>query len=486
MAEKKPLKKYDLIVIGAGPAGEKAAAKAAYFKKKVAIIEKEAQPGGAGCHTGTLPSKTLKETALYFSGKFEKGLYGAERTLDKNLSIDDFFFRKESVRKSEVEAINKNLVDHKIDVYQGSGVFEDEHTVRVCRSGDGKDAPDDELIHGDFILIATGSYPFHPPTIPFDFIRVHDSDSILSLSRFPKSLCVIGAGVIGCEYTTIFATMGMPVYLIEGRDFILPFLDREISQALVSQMEASGASILFNAAVKSVEVPTTDDEPLQITLENGKKIQVDMLLYAAGRSGTTAGLRCDKAGVKIGKREVIEINGKYQSSVPHIYAVGDAVGFPALASTSMDQGRVAVGHMFDIDGADMLARLFPYGIYTVPEVSMVGMTEEEAGKLQNEGKMKYGVGRARHKSMARGKIMGAKEGFLKLVYDTADKKILGVHIIGPLASELIHYGMTLVEQGKTLDELTAVVFNYPSLHDLYKYAAYDGLGNLLGYKMREV
>ncbi|MBL8991881.1 MAG: Si-specific NAD(P)(+) transhydrogenase [Spirochaetia bacterium] len=477
---------YDLIVIGAGPAGEKAAAKAAYFKKKVAIVEKAPQPGGAGINTGTLPSKTLKETALYFSGKFEKGLYGAERTLDKNLSIDDFFFRKESVRKSEVAAINKNLADHKIDVYHGEGVFEDAHTVRVIAGLGGMEGPEDKILQGSFILIATGSYPFHPPTIPFDFKRVHDSDSILNLSRFPTSLCVIGAGVIGCEYTTIFATMGMPVHLIEGRDFILPFLDREISAALVKQMEGSGATVHFNAAVKTVEVPPTDAEPLVITLESGKKIEVDMLLYAAGRSGTTARLRSDKAGVKLGKREVIEVNADYQSSVPHIYAVGDAIGFPALASTSMDQGRVAVGHMFGIDGADMLARLFPYGIYTVPEVSMVGMTEEEAQKQQNDGKLEYGTGLAHHRSMARGKIMGVKEGFLKLIYERPTKKILGVHIIGPLASELIHYGMTLVEQGKTLDELTAVVFNYPSLHDLYKYAAYDGLGNLRGYKMREV
>lgn len=479
MSNFKDVNHFDLIVIGAGPGGEKAAAKAAYFGKKVAIIEVQAQPGGAGVHTGTLPSKTLKETALYLSGRMEKGLYGIERRFDKNLSIEDFFYRKNQVTSSEVSAINANLVAHRLNVYHGHAAFEDAHHVRISRGLE--PSTGDEIIAGDFILIATGSYPFHPPVIPFDGRRVHDSDTILGLSRFPQSLAIVGAGVIGCEYTTVFATMGTRVHLIEGRPNILPFLDHELSNDLVRQMGASGVELLFERSITAVSVPDDDSQAIRITLDQGPALEVDMLLYAAGRSGRTAGLGCEKAGVKLGAREVVAVNEEYQSSVPHIYAVGDVIGFPALASTSMDQGRVAVNHMFHTDKTERLAALFPYGIYTVPEVSMVGLTEEAA---QSKG-LNYGVGRAHHKNVARGKIMGASEGFLKLVFDAQSQEILGVHIIGSLASEIIHYGVSLVENHRTLDDLITAVFNYPSLHELYKYAAYDGLGNLRGVKLKE-
>ncbi len=474
----KKLLEYDLIVIGGGPAGEKAAAKAAYFKKKVALIEKASKPGGAGVHTGTLPSKTLKETALFLSGRTERGLYGVERKLDKLFSVEDFFYRKNQVIESEVAAINKNLNDHAIDVYHGTASFVGEHEVVV------HDANQTviEQLTGKFILVATGSYPFHPSNIPVDYKRVHDSDSILNLKRFPTSICVIGAGVIGCEYTTIFATLGTKVTLVEGRDAILPFLDKEITTDLVRQMKDSGVDILFNASIEKVEVPTNDAEPLTLTLKSGEILKVDMLLYAAGRSGNTASLGAEKINLKLGKREVVEVNEHYQSNLTHIYAVGDVIGFPALASTSMDQGRIAVGHMFSVDGMVELARTFPYGIYTIPEVSMVGITEEEA-KAKN---ISYAVGRAHHRNLARGKIMGLQDGFIKLVFERESKKVIGVHLIGSLAAEIIHYGLMVVEEGKTLDDLIGTVFNYPTLHDLYKYAAYDGLGALKGYKLREL
>jgi NAD(P) transhydrogenase len=373
-----------------------------------------------------------------------------------------------------VEQINRNLARHKIERYTGSATFEDPHTLRVLGTKE-------ERIRGEFILIATGSYPFRPAHIPFDDDRVHDSDSILSLKRLPRSLCVIGAGVIGCEYTTIFATMGIPVFLINSGSNILPFLDGEIAQALLDQMRRDRIDVILSTEIERVTVPTSESELLRVELKTGEILNVDMLLYAAGRSGNTARLACAKAGVKLGRREVVEVDAEYRTSVPHIYAAGDVIGFPALASTSMDQGRAAVTHMFQLGGIDALAKLFPYGIYTVPEVSMVGMTEEEA---KQKG-IDFCVGRARYRDMARGKILGAQDGFLKLVFDRQEHTVLGVHIIGNLATEVVHYGMTLVQNRVKLDDMISVVFNYPTLHDLYKYAAYDGLGNASGHKLKD-
>lgn len=467
------MKRYDLVVLGGGPAGEKAAVKAAYFGHKVAVVETRREPGGAGVHTGTLPSKTLKEAALYFSGRQDRGVFGVDRKLGRSLSIEDFFYRKEYVTRQAVHDVIRNLQLHKVDVYHGQGVFDDPHTIRVLG---GKE----QVFHAEFVLIATGSYPHHPEDIPFDGVRVHDSDTVLSLTRFPKSLCVVGAGVIGCEYSTIFATLGTQVFLLEGRDSILPFVDREVSTDLVRQMREAGVDILFKTAVESVSVPQSEDETLRVQLRTGETLNVDMLLYASGRSGNTAGLRLDKAGLTAGRRENIEVDADYRTAVPHIFAAGDVVGFPALASTSMDQGRIAVQKMFNLEGTDRLASVFPYGIYTVPEVSMVGVTEEEAGLR----KLEVAVGRSRYKDMARGLIMGAQDGFLKMVVDRTTRAVLGVHLIGAGATELIHYGMTLVQDRKTVDEVVEAVFNFPTMHDLYKYAAYDALGVLRGHRVK--
>ncbi len=467
------MKHYDLIVIGGGPAGEKAAVKAGYHGKRVALVERYAEPGGSTVHNGTLPSKALKETALFLSGKGERGVYGVDRKLSKSFTVDDFFFRKNLVTESEVETINRNLEAHLIDVYHGKGGFDDAHTVRI--PGD-----PDVVISADFILIATGSYPFHPPYLHFDKKRVHDSNTILQLTRFPSSLVVIGAGVIGCEYATIFSTIGAQVTLIEGRDSVLPFLDREITTELVKEIRAGGVEVLFESSVESVDDPHDDTLPLLVHLKGGRVLKADMVLFAAGRSGRVDALHLENVGLEKSSRGLIEVNERYQTKVPHIYAAGDVIGFPSLASTSMDQGRVAVTQMFELDGYERLARVFPYGIYTVPEVSMVGMTEEEA---QSKG-LPYGVGRANHADMPRGKILGAKEGLLKLVYEKGSRRILGVHVIGHLASELIHYGVTVVESNKTLEDVSSAVFNCPSLHELYKYAAHDGLAEERGKKIR--
>ena len=465
---------YDLIVIGSGPAGEKAAVKAAYFGKKVALIEKSPDAGGAGVQTGTLPSKALKETALYFSRVYEKQIYDQSNSLLRKMKHEQFTYRRDVARTDMQEEVENNLLRHKVDVYRGFASFIDEHKIRIK-------SETEIIIEGKNILIATGSYPVNPSEIPFDGKRIHDSDTILKIKRFPKSLCVIGAGVIGCEYATIYAAMGVKVYLINNRDRILPFLDKDISEALVTQMKNRGVEILFNTSITDYKKPKLKKDNILLKLKNGDELQTDMVLYAAGRSGNIKGLDCDKAGVITGERETIIVNENYRTNIPHIYAAGDVVGFPALASTSMDQGRVAIAHMYDTRDLDSVPKIFPYGIYTVPEVSMVGMSEQEV--ISNG--ISYNTGISRVCDIARGKIQGSSDdGFLKMIFENESKVILGVHIIGRIANELIHYGMTLVQDKKTLDQVIATVFNYPTFHDLYKYAAYDGLGNRSGKNIK--
>jgi len=468
------MKKYDLIVIGSGPAGEKAAAKAAYFKYNVAIIEKQKKVGGAGVNTGTVPSKTLKETALFYSGKSEKGLYGIDRVLMEKPSIEHFMYREHFVSSTMETEVLQNILNHKITLYHGTASFISKNEIRIT-------GLKEEVIWGEHIIIATGSFPFHPPNIPFDGVRVHDSDSILKITRFPKSLCIIGAGVIGCEYATIFGSMDIDIFLVNDKKRILTFLDHELSAELVKQMKEIYVNILFETKIKEIRVPTHAYEPIDIDLDSGETLHNDMVLYAAGRSGAIEELQLEKVGVKIGDRNAILVNDHFQTNIENIYAVGDVVGFPALASTSMDQGRVAVSHIFNTKDLDALPKNFPYGIYTIPEVSMVGITEEQA----QAQKIDYCTGMARYRNSHRGKIRGSTNGFLKLIFRRSDLVIIGVHIIGEFATELIHYGLTLIENQKTLLQVVSVVFNYPSFHDLYKYASYDGLGNLSGHKIRE-
>lgn len=467
-------KSFDLIVIGSGPAGEKAAVKAAYFGKKVALIEKSPNSGGAGVQTGTLPSKALKETALYFSRVYEKHIFELSEQRLRKTKHKQFIYRRDVARNDMQDEVDKNLFRHNVTVYRGTGSFIDKNTIRVT-------GQDNAVIGGKYILIATGSYPVNPHDIPFDCKRIHDSDSILKIKRFPKSLCVIGAGVIGCEYATIYSAMGVKVYLINNRDKILPFLDTEIADALVRQMKKKGLEILFNTSITEYDVPKKEKDYIKLKLRSGEELETDMVLYAAGRSGNTAELNCKNAAIQMGERESIITDENYRTNVPNIYAVGDVIGFPALASTSMDQGRVAITHMFDTKDLDSVQKIFPYGIYTVPEVSMVGISEQEA---KAKG-LKYNTGISRDCDIARGKIMGAPDdGFLKLIFDNETNVILGVHIIGRIATELIHYGMTLVQDKKTLDQVIATIFNYPTFHDLYKYAAYDGLGNKRGKNIK--
>lgn len=459
------MKHFDLIVIGSGPAGEKAAVKAAYHGKSVAVVERESMLGGAGTNTGTLPSKTLKETALYYSGLHEKGLFGVDKELERAVSADDFFFRKNEVQDSQELGIEKNFLLHNIEVFKGSGSMIDAHTVKV-------EGPNAGEISGDFILIATGSYPFHPPGIPFDGKFVHDSDTILSIKGIPKSMVIVGAGVIGCEYATIFAVMGTKVTLVNSRPDILTFLDQEIRDLLVGCMQDDGVEFVFNQRVAEVSIlPEEHACNVHAKLSDGEPIEADMFLYAAGRSGQSDGLNLAAAGVEIGQRGQIIVDKEYRTSAESVFAVGDVIGFPALASTGMDQGRVAVSHMFGFGGQVRLSEHFPYGIYTIPEVSVYGLTEDEA-KAQG---IDYAVGRARYIDMPRGKIMGMKRGLLKLIVEKETERVLGVHIMGKIATELIHYGMALVDNQASIETVINRVYNMPTLHELYKYAGYNAL-----------
>ncbi len=461
------MERYDLIVVGSGPAGEKGAAQAAYFGKRVALIERAPHLGGAGVNTGTIPSKTLRETALYFSGLKQRGLYGVDYTVKPDLTVSDFMYREQEVVRSLREVVQQNISRHQIDLLHGEASFENPHTIRVKR-GDGAQAL---LLHGDVILIATGSLPNRSRDIPFEDPRVYDSDTILQMVRIPKSLGVVGAGVIGCEYTTIFAALGIRVTLVDGRDRLLSFVDGEISGRLRLQMELLGVDVRLRDGVTRVE---PEPEAVRLDLKRGGSLTVDHVLFAAGRLGNTRGLGLETVGIVVGDRGQVVVNEHYQTTAPHIYAAGDVIGFPALASTSMEQARVAMCHAFDLKYKTRVAPIFPLAIYTIPEVSMAGETEESC----REKGIDYCVGRALYRHNARGQIIGDLAGQLKLVFRASDKTLLGVHIIGEAASELVHVGLMVMQAGGTIDAFVNAVFNYPTLGDIYKYAAYDGLGAL--------
>ena len=453
---------YDLIVIGAGPAGEKGAAKAAQYGKRVALIEREPYLGGAGINTGTIPSKTLRESALYFSGLQQRGLYGIDYSLKDNLTIKDFMHRERTVVRKERKMIAEHIDEHKITLMHGEGSLKDRNTVRV------KSSRDEQEIVGDFILIATGSSPHHPPEIPFDGELIFDSDTILDMKRIPKTMVVVGGGVIGTEYASIFTALAIRVTLIEPKGSIVSFVDSEIRQRLTDQLLKLGIHFIFDDRMASIE-PRKDH--VHLNLEKGGKHEVDVALIAAGRQSNVEGLGLEELGVTLGKRGLIIANDDYQTSIPNIYAVGDVIGFPALASTAMEQARAAVVHAFDLKYKEKLAPFLPLAVYAIPEVSAVGLTEDEC-RDQN---IPYLVGRSYYEENARGQIIGDMSGMIKLVFSPMDKKLLGAHIIGEQASELIHIASHVMLTGGPIDAFIEAVYNYPTLSDSYQYAAYDGL-----------
>ena len=458
------LSHFDLVVIGAGPAGEKGAAQAAYFDKRVAMIEAAPYVGGAGINTGTIPSKTLRETALYFSGLNQRGLYGIDYTIKKELEIQDFMYRKQEVVRALREVVHVNIDRHRIELIHGTAEFQDGHTLRVTAPGGGT-AQD---VQGDVILIATGSVPSRAEGIPFEDPRVYDSDEVLSMGQIPRTLAIVGGGVIGCEYATIFAALGIGVTLIDGRDRLLGFLDAELSGRLRLQMELLGIDVRLKEGVVRYE-PEAD--AVVLGLKSGGTVKAEGVLIAAGRQGNTHGLGLDRIGLAVGDRGNVAVNEHYQTAIPHIYAAGDVIGFPALAATSMEQARVAMVHAFDLKYKTRVAPIFPLSIYTIPELAMVGETEESC----REKAVEYCVGRAQYRQNARGQITGDLGGQVKLVFRHPDKKLLGVHIIGESASELVHIGLMALYAGATIDAFIDLVFNYPTLGETYKYAAYDGL-----------
>ena len=463
---------FDLVVIGCGPAGEKAGAQAAYFGKRVAVIERAEHPGGSCINTGTVPSKTLRESALYFSGLKQRGLYGIDYSLKENLTVHDFMHHEREVVDMERRRILKNLELHNIELVRGQATFEDPHTVTVSS------ASGTRRLRGEFILVSTGSKPHRPGEISFDDVHTFDSDTFLQMDRIPKSLAVIGGGVIGCEYASIFKALGVDVTLVDGRDRLLPFLDNEISERLRDRLGALGMHFWFNERPIKTE---NSARGVRLNMKSGKVLETDTALFAAGRRAAVDGLALEKTGLALNDRGYIPVNENYCTSVPHIYAAGDVIGFPALASTSMEQGRVAVCHAFGLKYKQRVASLLPMGIYTIPEISAAGETEESC----KEKKIDYVVGRALYANNARGHIAGDTSGMLKLTFARADKKLLGVSMIGENATELIHIGMMVLDKGLSIDEFIEQVFNYPTLSETYKYAAYDGLGNLAGHKLRE-
>jgi NAD(P) transhydrogenase len=465
MAEKQG-DQYDLVVIGSGPGGERAAAQAAYFGFRVALVEKCEEPGGAGINTGTIPSKTLREAALFLSGAQSRGLHGVNLLVKRDISADDFMYRQRYVVARQRERFHWNMDRHRVDFIHGMARIESRDSVVVAE----EEGP--RRLTTRFIVIATGSTPRHPDFLPFDDPWVFDSDSILEMHTLPKSMACIGAGVIGCEYATFFAAMDIRVVLINSGDRLLPFLDHELSDHLQDEMSRGSIQVLSGERVQSVT--RVDVSTLRVLLTSGVDFEVQSVLFAAGRRPATEGLGLVEVGVAVDDQGQVTVDENFQTSVPGIYAIGDVIGFPALASTSMDQGRRAACHAFGFDFRNTVDRQMPFGIYTVPSISMVGETEES---LKERG-VRYAVGRAGYSNNPRSQIIGDEHGFIKLVFCPDSFKLLGVHIIGERSTELIHLGACVIQFGGAIDYFIQTVFNHPTLSEIYKYAAYDGLRSL--------
>jgi NAD(P) transhydrogenase len=452
-------KDYDVIVIGGGPAGAAAAWRGRQFCKSVALVEKKENLGGAGINTGTIPSKTLRETALALTGWRSRELFGVDLSLRREATIEEFFHHEKRVTSNERDRWSERLAEAGVEIVHGTATFRDAHTIVVT------DGPDcDRVLRGELLVIATGSSPIRPAELPFYDERICDSNQILELKRLPKRLAVIGAGVIGAEYACTFAALDATVFLIDGRSELLPFLDREIALGLRTAMEATGIHFCFKENV--LEVDVSRPENVGLKLSTGILLEAETVLVAAGRISNTDGLNLENAGLSTGPHNVIPVNAYYQTEVPHIYAVGDVIGPPALASTSREQARVAIAHAFGDRTDEDLISLLPSGIFTIPEVSMLGDSEET---LARKG-VDFIVGRARYDESARGEIIGDKIGFLKLLFERENMQLLGVHVIGEHATELVHLGLLAMMTGAGAALLHRACFNYPTLGELYKIA----------------
>jgi len=455
---------FDLCVIGSGPAGEKGAAQAAYFGKKVCLVERAPRPGGAAVNTGTIPSKTLRETALYFSGLRQRGLYGVEYKIKRNITIGDFMHRERAVVESAWQMIDRNLERHQVTRVKGQARFISPHAIEVSRFKE-----ETRRITADIFLVATGSSPARPDVIPFDGRVVVDSDDVLSLSEIPKRLVVIGGGVIGCEYAGIFAALGVRVTIVNARERLMMQLDADLSDALRQEMTRRlDIQVLLDTAVGEVQVR---DDVASVKLSSGRDISADCVLYCAGREGHTRDLALGAAGIKANDRGFITVDGEYRTANPRVFAAGDVIGFPALASSAMEQARVAMCHAFDLKYKTAVSNVLPYGVWTIPEIATVGLGEDEA---RGQG-ISVEVGKASFHENPRGQIIGDTEGFVKLVFRTDNEQLVGASVMGEGACELIHIPAAVIQFGGSLDYFIQAVFNYPTLSDAFKYAAYDGM-----------
>jgi NAD(P) transhydrogenase len=457
---------YDLVVIGSGPAGQKGAICAAKLRKKVAIIDRKRTIGGVCVHTGTIPSKTLREAVLYLSGFRQRTFYGRGYVLKDRISMSDLIFRAQGVMTREIEVIKSQLRRNYINVVEGDARFLDPTTIAVSNEEGA------QVLKAHHVLIACGTRPAHSSDIPIDGKRIFDSDQLHSLDELPRELIIVGAGIIGLEYASMFAALGVKVTLLDQRPLLLDFVDREIIESLCFQLRQLGAVFRLGEKVVSIGFDAERDRVFA-KLESGKNVHGQALLYTIGRQANSDLLNLEVAGLGADERGKIPVNEHFQTAVPHIYAAGDVIGFPALASTSMEQGRLASCHMFGKPGK-MPPNLIPYGIYTIPEISMVGRTEEQLTKE----KLPYEIGMARYAELAKGQMLGDEQGLLKLIFDPDSLKLLGVHIIGDRAAEIVHIGQVVLSMGGSIEYFRDSVFNYPTLAEAYKVAALDGLNRL--------
>ena len=456
---------YDLLVLGSPPGGQKAAIAAAKLGRKAAIVERRSMVGGVCINTGTIPSKTLREAVLYLTGLNMRELYGQNYRVKEDITVSDLLSRTQHVIGREIEVVRSQLSRNGVDLLHGTASFVDPHTVVIRAEHDGE-----REVTAERIVIAVGTMPAHPDAVAFDDVRILDSDGILHLERIPRSMVVVGAGVIGIEYASMFAALGTRVTVVESRDRMLDFCDSEVVEALKFHLRDLSVSFRMGETVESVEA---NEHGTVTTLASGKRIPADTVMYSAGRQGATDELDLEAAGLSADKRGRITVSNTYQTAQPHIYAVGDVIGFPALAATSMEQGRLAAYHACD-EPANNLVELQPIGIYTIPEISYCGKTEDEL----THSSVPYEVGTSRYRELARGQIIGDSYGMLKLLVSTETRHLLGVHVFGSYATELVHLGQAIMTCGGTVDQLVDTVFNYPTLSEAYKVAALDAVNKM--------
>jgi NAD(P) transhydrogenase len=462
---------YDLLVIGSGPAGQRAAIQGAKLDKKVVIVERKTVLGGCSVNLGTIPSKTLREAALELCGYRSREFYGASYTVKQNITMQDLLFRTNRVIQHEIDVTRHQLMRNDVELVPATASFAGPDTMRL----DYVDGSTSRTVKVKKIVIAAGTETTRDPHIPFDGNKIFTSDDIFHLDRLPRTLAVVGAGVIGCEYASVFAALGVRVTLIDKRDRLLPFIDQEIADELCHHLRENRATLRLRESVNKLEIIDANGNGARVRLhlDSGKTIVAKKALYSVGRTGATGQLNLAGAGLVPDNRGRLAVDEHYQTQVPGIYAVGDMIGFPALASTSMEQGRLAVCHAFGVRACSSPEH-FPYGIYAVPEISMVGKNEEEL----TEAGVPYEVGKARYKEIARGQILGDVTGLLKLIFHGETRELLGVHIIGEGAAELIHIGQAVLSFGGKIDYFVETVFNYPTLAECYKVAAFDGINRL--------